>query len=361
MFSARLRALPLILVAGATLSAQTTGTLQGRVVDSSRAVVMGATVRIMGANLQGTRTVLTGEDGTYRFGLLPPGSYIVTANKDGLNPSKTTVQVGLDRTASLDLMMAPVASATVEVVENITTVDVKATTSGQNFTNETFQNLPIKRDFAAIALLAPGVTEDREGFKVYGGSGAENNYVVDGINTTGVEFGTQGKQVPVEFIQEFQVKTGGYEAEYGKATGGIINVITKSGGNEFSGDVFAYSEGQAFKTGNKHTNEGNLTKPLITSNKNFDYGFDFGGPILRDKLWFFVAYDRRSNKTEQQIRAAGPNLGDIAPRDSDRDLFAAKLTWKITGSQTLIASVLGDPEKITGAVKTPQGSQGTWD
>ena len=186
--------------------------------------------------------------------------------------------------------------------------------------------------------------------------------MVDGINTTNVEFGTQGKRIPQEFIQEFQVKTGGYEAEYGKATGGIINVITKSGGNNFSGDVFAYSEGGILKSGNKHTDDANLRlKPLLLENRTSEFGFDIGGPIIKDKLWFFAAYDRRTNAQESQVRVPGPDLGLKAPTDSTRDLYAVKLTWRLAENQTLIASVLGDPEKVTGAVKDPQGPATTWD
>jgi hypothetical protein len=365
MFSSRLRALPLILAAGTALHAQTTGTLQGRVVDTRHAPVAGATVRISGANLQGVRTVLTGDDGTYRFGLLPPGAYTVSATKDGLNPSKTTVQVGLDKTASLDLAMAPVAGATVEVVESVTTVDVKGTTAGQNFTSETFQKLPTSRDFATIAALAPGVTDEpglpsnMSGFKVYGASAAENNYVVDGINTTGTEFGTQGKKIPVEFIQEFQIKTGGFEAEYGKSLGGIVNVITKSGGNEFSGDVFAYWQPDSLRSSNSHRNDV-TPRPQPVSANDKDFGFDVGGYFIKDKLWFFVAYDRKLHDEDSTI-PFGPTAGQTATRNTTRDLFAGKMTWKITENQSLIASFLGDPQKDTGAVKQPIGPASTWD
>ena len=363
MRSPFLRSLPLLIAAGALpLAAQTTGSLQGRVLDGKGAPVAGARVALAGGNLQGGRTATTDGEGQFRFSLLPPGPCVVTVTKDGFNPNKSQVQVGLDRTASIEVKMATVAQTVVEVVDRVTVVDVKATTAGANYTNETFEKLPVSRDYANIALLAPGVTEDREGFKVYGASGAENNYVVDGINTTGVEYGTQGKKIPMEFIQEFQVKTGGYEAEYGRALGGIVNVITKSGGNEFTGDVFAYTEGSFLKSGNRHVNEANLaTRPLLLENKTNEFGFDLGGYLIKDKLWFFVAYDRRSNKQENQIRATGPAQGLVAPTDSTRDLFAAKLTWMITEGQSLVASVLGDPEKVTGAVKAAQGTPETWE
>ncbi|MBI3131698.1 MAG: TonB-dependent receptor [Acidobacteria bacterium] len=368
MRASSLRCLPLIIAAGALpLAAQTTGNVQGRVVDSKGAPVGGARVTVTGSNLQGARITTSDAEGAFRIGLLPPGPCTVTVTKEGLNTTRASAVVGLDKTASLEIRMAAVAQATVEVVDQATSVDVKATTAGANFTNESFQKLPVSRDFANIALLAPGITPEsmpggNQGFKVYGATGAENNYVVDGINTTGVEYGTQGKRVPMEFIQEFQVKTGGYEAEFGKAMGGIINVITKSGGNEFTGDVFLYTEGTFLKSGNKHVNDANqIVRPLQRENKTNEFGFDVGGYLIKDKLWFFVAYDRRSNKQQNEIRDGGFNNGLIAPSDSSRDLFAGKLTWKMAEGHTLVASFLGDPEKTTGAVKAPQGPLGTWD
>lgn len=360
MASRRLRYLTLLLASGAILSAQTTGALQGRVVDTKGRPVAGAHVVLNGSSMQGGRSAVTDETGTYRFGLLPPGPCVITATKEGLNTAKSQLQIGLDRTSTVDLTMNPVATATVEVTDATTTVDMKATTVGANYTTDTLAKLNVSRDFANIALLAPGVSQDNAGFKVYGATGAENNFVVDGINATNVEFGTKGKNVPMEFIQEFQVKTGGYEAEYGKAMGGIINVITKSGGNDFTGDVFVYSEGALLKTGNKHQDDGNLSKPLLIDDKTLELGFDVGGAIIKDKLWYFIAYDRRRENQTYGIRL-GPEAGQHAPKDSTRDLFAAKLTWRLTDAQSLIASVVGDPETITGAVKDAQGSIGTWD
>ena len=365
MRTAHLRALPLILAAGAALQAQTTGTLQGRVQDSHHAPVAGAKISLASASLQGARTAFTGEDGSFRFGLLPPGAYILTATKEGLDTAKAETQVSLDKTAMVDLAMTSIASATVEVVDSATVVDVRSTATGANFTNETFQKLPIIRDYATIALLAPGVTEEpglpnnQAGFKVYGSSAAENNYVVDGINTTGTEFGTQGKKIPVEFIQEFQIKTGGFEAEYGKSLGGIVNVITKSGGNTFTGDLFGYYTSDKLQSSNNHSGE--LTfKPQPTSFNERDFGFDVGGYFIKDKLWFFVAYDRALRSRNYQI-TTGSTAGQTAPVDTTRDLFAGKLTWRITEGQSLIASFLGDPERDAGAVKDAIGPQSTWD
>jgi len=337
----------LAIASGATLPvfAQTTGGVQGRVLDTQKKPLAGATVRIASPNLQGVRTAVTDASGSYRFVLLPPGRYTVTALREGRNPSRGEVSVGLDKTVTLDLALGAIASAVVEVTEKLTIVDTTNTTIGSSFSAETFTTLPTSRDYADMALMTPGVTEDAAGYRVYGSSGAENNFVVDGINTTNAEYGTQGKKIPIEFIQEFQVMTGGFDAEYGKATGGVINVITKSGGNEFTGDLFSYYEGNDLQASNRHSNQGFVPAPRGYTTK--DYGFDAGGYLVKDKLWYFVAYDRKDHTQDDQIQV-GSTAGALAHQQETDNLYALKLTWQISDSQKLIASLIGDPTTVNG-------------
>ena len=133
-------------------------------------------------------------------------------------------------------------------------VDTTSTTLGENFAQRSIQTLPTGRNYSSIVQVAPGISSDADSrnttqstITVYGSSGAENAFYIDGVNTTGVEYGFQGKELNYEFVQEVDVKTGGYEAEYGRSTGGIVNVITKSGGNEFHGDVFGYFNNDALQ------------------------------------------------------------------------------------------------------------------
>src|SRR5437764_8099162 len=127
-------------------------------------------------------------------------------------------------------------------------IDTTSTTLGTNLNATQIETLPTARNYSSVTQITPGVSTDAiqsddkqtPTITVYGSSGAENAFYVDGVNTTNVEYGFQGKELNFEFIQELDVKTGGYEAEYGRATGGIINVITKSGGNDFHGDAFGY-------------------------------------------------------------------------------------------------------------------------
>src|SRR4029077_17325792 len=126
-------------------------------------------------------------------------------------------------------------------------VDVSSTTTGSNYTAKVIEKLPVSRNYADIIRSNPGVDVDRGenqgravALTVYGATSVENQYIIDGVNTTNVIRGFQGKAINGEFIQEIEIKTGGYQAEYGRALGGVVNVITKSGGNEFHGDGFVY-------------------------------------------------------------------------------------------------------------------------
>src|SRR5262249_16750215 len=174
-------------------------------------------------------------------------------------------------------------------------VETESTTTGRNLTAKTFQALPTGRNYSSIAQLASGVNTDASDSRntsitVYGSTGLENNYLVDGANTTGAGIGNQGKVLNFEFIQEVEFKSSGYEAEYGGAQGGILNVVTKSGGNTFRGDAFGYINRDAMQAENKHLDE--LTSSGVpTGFSKSDFGLDLGGFILKDQLWFFAAFD----------------------------------------------------------------------
>ena len=180
--------------------------------------------------------------------LLPPGSYRVVFTLEGLGAeTRDGVVVNLGRDTTLDVAIRATATDTIEVVAEAVTVDTTSANLGHNLDVRAIETLPTGRNYSSIVQVTPGVSSDanpensrQSTITVYGSSGAENSFFIDGVNTTGVEYGFQGKELNFEFIQAIDVKTGGYEAEYGRSTGGVINVITKSGGNEFHGDVFGY-------------------------------------------------------------------------------------------------------------------------
>ena len=343
-----------LLITG-SLFAQTTGSLSGKVVDSTGAALPGVTIEARSPALQGTRTTNSVADGSYRLALLPPGEYSVSFRLEGLAPEQRRgVQVSLGRDSTLDAILKPAAVSTeISVTAAAPTIDTNSTELGANLNTRQIETLPSGRNYASIVQVTPGVASDanpgnpsQSTISVYGSSGAENAFFIDGVNTTNVEYGFQGKELNFEFISEVDVKTGGYEAEYGRSTGGIINVITKSGGNAFSGDAFGYFDSDSLQANAKSVVS---TAGTQAGFKRQDFGADVGGYILKDKLWFFGAYDRVNNSLDSAL-PTGPRAGQIVTSKSRRNLGSGKLTYNITSGQSLVGTFLQDPRVDTGAI-----------
>jgi outer membrane receptor protein involved in Fe transport len=352
--------LMLLFASVATAQTSTSGAIVGRVTDPT-GPVPGVTIELRSPNLQGTSVAVSDSNGEFRFSLLPPGQYSLNASLTGYAPlSQPNISVGLNRTVTLELDMRQAnVSETITVTADAPVVDVTSAQTGANITAETIESLPMARDFYAVAQVAPGTSTDAAGTTVYGSTGAENQYVIDGLNTTGVELGTEAKTLNFDFIQEVQVITGGLPAEYGRVTGGVVNAITKSGGNEFKGDVFAYGAGGALQSDDTTGSDRPATTTTVGDiSQEFDAGFDLGGYIIRDRLWFFGAYDRVSTNGRYSIirdlqgAPGSPAPGTELDEDITRDLYAGKLTWQIASSHNLTLSILGDPSEYNGALGT---------
>ncbi len=348
--------------------AQTTGRIMGQVLDAQGAALPGATVTVTSPNLQGAQTQVSDSDGNYRFLSLPPGRYTVKVELASFKTvEQNNVEVGLDRTVTLPvtLQLAGV-SESVTVTGLSPTIDTTSTVTGVNAGADLFERIPLRRDFYAVARVAPGTTEDTVGTIVYGSSSAENQYIIDGLNTTGVEVGDKGKTLNFDFVQEVEVKTGGLPAEYGRMTGGVLNVITKSGSNLFKGSGFVNGEG-GFLNANDDTRDKRpaWTTTVTDVSSRSDFGGELGGPIATDRLWFFGAYNRtnenRNTTVIREIDSPGsPGINSEVPTSIDRDLFAAKLTYRIAPGQTLNGTIMGDPSTRDGAVFTIAGPESTW-
>jgi hypothetical protein len=362
-------------LAGPTLVAQTTGSIRG-VVQTGQTPLPGVTVEARSPSLQGSRTAVTDAQGRFNLTVLPPGKYTVTAALDGFAPKAANLSLSLSQAASITLDLIPAATAQVTVTGQALAVETESNTAGRSMDQRAFQALPTGRNYASVAQLASGVNTDSSDVRqtaitVYGSTGLENNYLVDGANTTGAEIGSQGKVLNFEFIQEVELKTGGYEAEYTGAMGGILNVITKSGGNEFHGDVFGYFDNDSLQAQNRNLCiSGTGTYPncelqqtsqgIPTGFTKEDFGADVGGFILKDTLWFFGAYDRVKNTLKRQV-TTGPEAGTVTNLDTSSNLFSGKLTWNLAQGQTVIGTVFGDPTNDSGAVADVIGPPSTYD
>ncbi len=339
------------LVPAVALRAQTTGSVAGRTLGENGDALPGVNVEATGPALQGAQTAVTDSRGAYRLPVLPPGRYQVSATLAGFATEKKAVTVALGGTSVVDFQMRPSAKESVVVTGEAPVIDTTSTTIGTNLDQHLIQTIPTDRNFASIAQVTPGVSYDVDPYNpqndsasltVYGSSSSENAYVIDGIDTSGVEYGKQGTTLNYEFIQEIEVKTGGYEAEYGRSTGGIINVITKSGGNEFHGEAFGYYDNDGLQANTEKVGE--TTQGASVGYTKKDFGADLGGFLLKDRLWFFGAYDRVDN-TLKNVLTNGPSTGQEFDSKSTRNLASGKLTYRLGDAGSIVGSYFQDPRR----------------
>ena len=349
----------LLILPAAPVPAQTTGDIEGKITDVSGAELPGVGVEARSPSLQGVRTATTDAEGRYRFPGVPPGVYTIRANLSGFDPVEDTVTVPLDATATANLQMRLSVRESVLVSGEAPLVDVTSTTTGTTYTNKVVSRLPVARNYADIVRSNPGVSTDRGdtqgrslALTIYGATSAENQWIIDGVNTTNVFKGVQGKAINNEFVEEVEVKTGGYQAEYGRALGGIVNVITKSGGNTFHGDAFLYYDSsdttaqREFKPG-----DSTIAQMRVADGRRLDYGVDLGGFLLKDRLWFFGAYNRVDLHGHVSRVASSEQVStdDRFLFDAAEDLYSGKLTWNVATSTTVVGTVFADPSANSGA------------
>src|SRR5262249_3237010 len=242
--------------------------------------------------LQGEQTEFTDPSGHYIITELPPGEYLVRFYFADKNVERPGVFVQADKTLAVNVAF-PTEKASIKtyvIHEKAPSVDVGNTQVQTQVTNDLVRNTPVRgRSYEAVLTGAPGAAGDDIGFSFNGASGNENNYLIDGLNTTNGAFGIIGSQLSLEFIGETEIITGGYNAEYGRATGGVVNVITKSGSNEFHGGLWVYGsplELTPLTVGRSGESVASITRTKYA----FDFGFDLGGPIVKDKVWFYVGF-----------------------------------------------------------------------
>ena len=329
----------------------TTGTIEGTVTDPNGAVVPNATVTINGQTLLRPLTTTSESNGSFRVNQVPPGKYTIEIANSGFSTFKReNVEVNLNSTTTVSAeLTVGTGNVQVDVTAGTPDVDITNNTSGTSVQSDFFSNIPTSRTAQGLYTIAPTVT--RSGLRdasgrdrdpsVAGSSGPENNYILDGVNTTDPAFGGGGANLPFEFIQEVQIKTGSYGADQGLSTGGVFNVITKSGGNEFHGDVFGYFSNKKLVRATKNF-------PFTGSSPNgfseFDGGGDLGGPIIKNRLTFFAAFNPQFRKNfflTQTFRQ--PVESKIKT-----PFYSGKLTYLINNSNTFTFSTFGDFTKQEG-------------
>ena len=302
-----LRASSLLVSLLATVAlAQGSAVLTGNVTDAATGKpVPDVVVTATSPGLQGEEIVVTDATGLYRIPQLPPGTFSIRLEKESFRPySRQDIQLRGDRTVRLNIQLQPEAlkAEEVVVVGRPPTIDVGSSTTGVNVGQDFLKNVAIvrpgakrsgTRSFESLAEVAPGVNADDYGFSVAGTTSPENQFVIDGLSVNDPAFGVLGTPLSVEFVQDVNVITGGYMPEYGRATGGVMNVVTKSGSNEFHGSIFGNWSPGALEGSRPDikSQASSIPTPKVHTWNVGDFGAEVGGPILKDKLWFFAGFN----------------------------------------------------------------------
>lgn len=353
------------------------GAIEGTVSDEDGGVLPGVAITVRNQGTGATRETTTGTDGLYRAPLLPVGTYEVTASLDGF---ATTVRTGLvlsiGQTLRADVSLGVAAAETVTVTAEAPVIEEARTAQASVVGPQSIATLPVNgRNFIDFVLTTPGVTRDaRLGDISFAGQrGTLNSLVVDGADNNNTFFGqatgrTGSGRAPYQFSQdavaEFQVNRNAYSAEYGRAGGAVINVVTKGGTNDYHGSLFWFYRDESL-------NENSFARKLARQGKapyHFDqFGGSLGGPIVRDRAFFFVNYDGQRNDIPNDISLDLNLAGLTVPTDADtlaglatlraksnswqrgqdQDVFFGKIDWQLADPHRL--SVRYNKQEFTGA------------
>ena len=341
--------------------ATASGTIQGTVTDASGAVITGATVEAKSKTTDTVRTTTTGSAGTYRFELLPISTYVVTITNTGFTTVSETIEILIGQVTTINAELKPGATTTVvEVTGEAPLVDELKTSVSQTIVPSEVEELPLLgRDVANLAYLAPGVratdsydpTKNRYAILSINGQGGRNvNVTINGVDNKDNTVGGPVMQLPLEAVQEFVISSQRFSAANGRSEGAAINMITKSGTNRFHGSGFGFFREQQFNAENVDEKAAGTKGPY---SRQF-FGGSFGGPILKDKLFGFVAFERQrehTSKTESpdalselQIAEAGglaavPSA--IIPTPFFENRYNARVDLKINDRETMYVSYTG--------------------
>ncbi|HXG65938.1 MAG TPA: TonB-dependent receptor [Blastocatellia bacterium] len=277
--------------------AQITSTLEGTVRDAQGALIAGATVKASSPALATEREAVTNSEGFYRITALPAGTYTLTASHAGFSPRSFNIEVTVNRTVTYDIELAVGAvREEVGVTADVPLLEPTASSTGGTVTPRQIVELPVNgRDYLDLLQLVPGVAINRqadpdsdESTPVLGERSGNTNFLIDGLPNKDTFNGGPAAQFNQETIAEFQVLTTGYKAEFGQASGAIVNVITRSGGNEYHGVASLFHRNNAFDASNS-LDETETEAPFLL---RWDYSLALGGPIIKDKVFFFGSAER---------------------------------------------------------------------
>ena len=341
----------LVLTTSVFAQSAQVGTISGSVKDQTGAALPGVTVEVRSDDRGFTRSDVTDTQGRFSFAALPLGRYTVVASLSGFQTvTSTGNKVEMERTTELPLTMALAAeSAEIIVTGEAPIVDPTNPTVQTRVEREQFEKAPMGRSYLDLMETAPGVTTSpgEDNPNVHGALSSANQYLFDNVDTTDPTTGTFGSNLNFEAIQEVSIQTSGVSAEYGRATGAVVNVITKSGTNDFEGSAKYLATNDEWNADNKTTNQ--VTGASLARTKfdqvNGIWSATLGGPIIRDRAWFFGAYEVDEQTSPRRQTVAVPEDFQMVTEGKYPN---ARLTAQLTPTQTFWVKYAEDP--LTGLV-----------
>ena len=355
----------LLLITGLAFAQDQTGSIFGTVSTEDGAAIVGAKVTVTSTALIRPIITTTNDRGRYVFPSLPIGSYAVTFEADqyqGKKQENVNLSIGQQLRFNITLKTGDVGEEVITITGEAPLVDVKSTDTGMNISKELFQSLPKGRNFASMVALAPGASDESGrfgGIMIDGASSAENVWVIDGAGTGNLVTGARAQGAVFEFVEEIQVRSGGYEAEFGGSMGGVVNVVTRSGGNEFHGNLVGYWNGDALDAMPRKTLRRNpitqgieyVQYPKDDFNR-YDVGGSLGGYLIKDRIWFFGSYMpwfAETNRTVGFIDGDGRVFETRTyKQEQQAHNIAAKLSSQLTEKLRLSGSFSSDWNKTVG-------------
>jgi hypothetical protein len=338
------------------------GNLSGVIMDSTGAVVAGAKVTATGPT--GSKSVTSEQDGRFSIPSLTPGTYSLKVEKAGFRAADAKgIEIVINRTSSVSIGLQPGStSEVVEVSAAAITVDTTSTAVGSNLSDQFYNAVPVQRGVAGLFYASAGVASGggtgSSNPSISGGSGLENLYVADGVDITDTSFGglgtynrvfgSVGTGINLSFIKEVQVKTGGYEPQYGKSTGGIVQIVTKSGTNQYHGAITGFAAPRDLEGTRLQADDFGRTNLLgkRLHNEAFDVSGELSGyvPGLKDRLFFFGSINPSWNRNIDLAPAQFglSKLGEMTLRTNTFN-YSGKLTFKLNDNHQFESSVFGDP------------------
>lgn len=376
-FTASLLCLLVLAFAIPATAQEQSGSIQGVVRDAQGGILPGVTVEARNAN-RGAVSAVSDNSGTFRFPALAPGNYEFTATLSGFSPAKSTATVALGQLLRVDLTLKIGAmSETVQVTGEAPLIDTKANAATATVSSETIDLIPKGRGLISVLTQIPGTNNETRGggLMIDGASGSENRFLVDGVDRTNARTGSdsftgnstatinRAEVVLQDFLETVQVKSSGYNAEFRAALGGVVSAQTKSGTNRFNGSVGSYFTNNkllGFKRPTTRSVPTDLSRAeFINPKRDKSYSiepvFSLGGPIMKEKAWFFVGYGPQYSSAERTVTWVSPGVNPPTQTFNDGKPNTKQLNYNLTSqlSSKLRARVTGAHDRQKGGLALP--------